>query len=169
MMPNNELASYAHSIETRFDELARCVEQLDARTLNWRPPYGDANSIAVIATHAAGNARAWIIGIVSGEDISRDRASEFAVKSANGATLAASLRAQTAELTAAITALDPARLDVRLTPRRELWGAGEPYELSVRDSILHVIEHASLHLGHLHVTRDATATARAATAVQSDE
>ncbi|MDP9238575.1 MAG: DUF664 domain-containing protein [Chloroflexota bacterium] len=41
----------------------------------------------------------------------------------------------------------------RLTPSAELWGEGAPHEITLRDALLHVIEHASLHLGHLELTR----------------
>jgi hypothetical protein len=39
-------------------------------------------------------------------------------------------------------------------PSQELWGEGPPREISVRDAIVQVIEHLSLHLGHMQVTRD---------------
>jgi hypothetical protein len=42
---------------------------------------------------------------------------------------------------------------LRLTPPQELWGEGPPRELSIRDAIIQVIEHASLHVGHMDVVR----------------
>ena len=55
---------------------------------------------------------------------------------------------------AALEKLTAADLERRLVPSKELWGEHEPHEISVRYALLQVIEHASLHLGHLHVTRD---------------
>ena len=60
-------------------------------------------------------------------------------------------------MAAALATLDPARLEVRLIPAQELWGEGPPREISVRDPIIQVIEHASLHLGHLDMLLDVMA------------
>ena len=58
------------------------------------------------------------------------------------------------KMKAALEGLTSPALDRRLVPAKELWGEHEPHEISVRYALLQVIEHASLHLGHLHVTRD---------------
>ena len=58
------------------------------------------------------------------------------------------------EIDAALSALASSDLDRRLVPSRVLWGEGEPAEISVRDALLHVVEHAALHLGQLQITRD---------------
>ena len=44
-------------------------------------------------------------------------------------------------------------LDERYTPPKELWGESEPYEIMRRDGLAHMLEHAGLHLGHVHLTR----------------
>ena len=54
----------------------------------------------------------------------------------------------------ALAALSPSDLDRRLVPLPMYWGEGEPYEISIREALLHVVEHASLHLGQLQLTRD---------------
>jgi uncharacterized damage-inducible protein DinB len=151
---NSEITSYAESLEGRLARIADIVRGLSADDLNWRPPVAAPNSVWIIATHTIGNARAWILGIVCGEDRHRDRPSEFVSTGSDGAALAAEIARAAADVRAALETLDPDRLDIRHLPPAELWGEGTPYELSVRDSILHVIEHASLHLGHLHMTMD---------------
>ena len=45
-------------------------------------------------------------------------------------------------------------LEKRLAPSQELWGESEVGEISVRQALIEVIEHASIHLGELHVTRE---------------
>ena len=59
-----------------------------------------------------------------------------------------------AEMAEAIEALTPADLDRHFVPGKELWGENEPRDISVRSALVQVVEHASLHLGHLHLTRD---------------
>jgi hypothetical protein len=151
---NSELAAYEESIRDRIGQIRACVDGLTAEHLNWRPNFGGANSIWALAEHALGNARAWIVGIAAGNEIGRDRPGEFASSGVDSASLAADIDGIAARVIAALRDIDPARLDVRLTPAQELWGEGPPHEISVRDAIVQVIEHLSLHLGHMHVTRD---------------
>jgi uncharacterized damage-inducible protein DinB len=58
------------------------------------------------------------------------------------------------EIGEAMAGLDPSTLDDRFVPRHELWGEGEPHEISRREALAHVLEHASMHLGQIHLTRD---------------
>lgn len=156
---NTELEACIQSIRTRFEQMAEIVEGMSAAQLNAQPPIAGANSAWVLAVHTAGNARAWIHGIACGSPVRRDRPAEFTSTGDDAQRLAADLRRTAQEIDEALSALDPARLDVRRVPSKELWGEGEPREISVRAAILQVIEHASLHLGHLQMTRDLAARA----------
>ena len=151
---NPEIAAYSESIRDRITLVYTAVEGLDERRLNWRPPFEGANSAAAIATHAMGNAHAWVLGIACGRSVGRDRPGEFATSADTAAELALRGRSLCGEIEAALHELPPARLEVRLVPSQELWGEGPAREISVRDALVQAVEHASLHLGHLHVTRD---------------
>jgi hypothetical protein len=134
---------------------------VSAAQLNVRPAAaGNANSAWVLAVHALGNARAWVLGIACGKEMGRDRPAEFASSGDDVAELRAAVAAFSREMHAALPALSRADLDCRLVPPAELWGEGEPKEITVREALLHVVEHASLHLGHIEITRD-LATAKA--------
>jgi hypothetical protein len=98
-----------------------------------------------------------VLGIACDDGRRRDRPAEFAARGDDGAALAAEIERASAEIAAALEALDPARLDVVLTPPQDLFGEGPTHELSVRDAIIQVIEHASLHLGHLDMLIDVMA------------
>jgi hypothetical protein len=100
-----------------------------------------------------GNARSWILGIACGADMRRDRPSEFASQGTHASILVDALERTSGDISAALRDLDPARLDLRLLPPQDLFGEGPTHELSVRDAIIQVIEHASLHLGHMDVVR----------------
>ena len=151
---NAEIAAYDESIAERIGLIRGCVGSMTAAQVNWRPPFAGANSAWALAEHALGNARAWIIGIAAGNDIGRDRPGEFASSGDDIAALLAKIDAIAGDVLAALRAIEAARLDVRFVPSGELWGEGPPHEVSVRDAIIQVIEHLSLHLGHMHVTRD---------------
>lgn len=150
----NEIGMYISELESLLDRLCRIAEGLDGAQLNWRPPSDGANSIYVITAHTLGNARAFILGIACGQPIERDRPAEFRASGRDAAALVAKLRRLSHEIAAALASLSPADLERRLVPAASLWGEGEPHEISVREAILHVVEHASIHLGQLQLTRD---------------
>jgi len=129
---NNELTAYAESLRGRLELVIAAVRGLDAAQLNWRPPVDGANSVWVLATHTAGNARAWILGIACGRDLGRDRPAEFASSGDDAAQLIASIDRTIVDVGAALRDLDPSRLDVRLVPAQELWGEGAARDLGAR-------------------------------------
>ena len=150
---NAEVAAYEESISERIELIRGCVAAMTPAESN-RQPFDGANSAWALAEHALGNARAWIIGIAAGRAIGRDRAGEFSSSGTEIATLLATIDSIADEALSALRGINPARLDLRLVPSQELWGEGPPREISVRDAIVQVIEHLSLHLGHLQLTRD---------------
>lgn len=151
---NPEIALYASELERILDKLCASVQGLSEAQLNWRPPAPDANSIFVIATHLLGNAESWVLGIACGQPITRDRAAEFRAAGADAAPLVARARELWGRLQPALAALPPETLgDMRPSPQ-SLWGAGRAEPVTGRQALVHVIEHASNHLGHIDVTRD---------------
>ena len=150
----NEMAVYTSQLKSLLDRLCEVAQGLDEAQLNRRPPIDGANSVYVIATHTLGNARAWVLGIACGRPMERDRLAEFRASGRDASALVAEAQRLSSEIEAALAALSPSDLEQRLVPVASLWGEGEPREISRREAILHVIEHASLHLGHLQMTRD---------------
>ncbi len=148
-----EIEAYSRQIRSLLDRVCALLEGLSETQMNWRPPVDGANSAYVIAAHTLGNARVWVLGIACGQAMGRDRPAEFRAGGSHADLLAAT-RGLSGEIKAALAALPPSALERRLTPSQELWGEGEVYEISVRQALIDVIEHASIHLGELHVTRD---------------
>ncbi len=148
-----EIEAYSRQIRSLLERIWACLEGLSEPQLNRRPTIEGANSAYVIAAHTLGNARTWVLGIACGQPIGRDRPAEFRA-SGSYAELATATRELSAEIAAALAALAPSALDRRFVPSQELWGEGEPYEISVRQALIDVVEHASIHLGQLHITRD---------------
>ncbi len=155
----NEMIAYDASIRDRITRIRALVETMTPAQANWRPPFGETNSVWALAEHALGNARAWIIGIAAGNEIGRDRPGEFTSAGEHVASLVSKIDRMAADVTQALSGIEPARLDVRLLPAQELWGEGQPHDISVRDAIVQVIEHLSLHLGHMQMTRDVAISA----------
>jgi hypothetical protein len=151
---NDELAAFQHSTDRRLREMCDILDALTPAQMNFRPGIPGANSAWVLATHTLGNARAWVLGIACRLDVGRDRAAEFASSGDDATAFRRDVEAFSGEMTAALAMLSSVDLDRRGVPPAELWGEGTPREISARDALLQVVEHASLHLGHLHVTRD---------------
>ena len=148
-----EIETYSKYIRKQIADMQVALRGLNEEQLNRRLDVPGANSGYVIATHVFGNARAWVLGIVCGQTLRRDRPGEFASRGTYG-ELTQPAHALSADIEKALAALEPTRLDERLVPSQELWGEGEPYEVSRREALAHVLEHASMHLGQIQLTRD---------------
>ncbi len=94
-----------------------------------------------------------MLGIVCEQPLRRDRPGEFA-SSGTYEELGKAACALSGEIDAALAALDTSTLDDRFVPVQELWGEGAPHEMSRREALAHVLEHASMHLGQIQVTTD---------------
>ncbi len=150
---DSEIEMYSRWIRSLSKRVVASLEGLSEAQMNWRPPMEGANSAYVIAAHTLGNARTWVLGIACGQSIQRDRPAEF--RSGGSYTeIVDETRALSAEIETALAGLPASALERRKVPSQELWGEGEPYEMSVRQALIAVIEHASIHLGQLHITRD---------------
>ena len=149
-----EIESLSRQIRSILERVTACLEGLSEAQLNWKPPIDGGNSVYVIATHTLGNARAFVLGIACGQPLERDRPAEFRASGRDAADLVAQGRRLSNDIEAALARLSPSDLNRRLLPPQSLWGEGQAQEISVREAILHVVEHASIHLGQLQITRD---------------
>jgi uncharacterized damage-inducible protein DinB len=151
---NPEIETYSKYIRKQIEDILEALKGLSDGQLNQRPDVPGANSGFVIATHVLGNARAWVLGIACGQPLRRDRAAEFASRGTYE-ELAKAAAGLSAEISGALKKLDPSTLSDRFVPSQELWGEGfEPNEIARREAFAHVLEHASMHLGQIHLTRD---------------
>jgi uncharacterized damage-inducible protein DinB len=146
--------TYLIEINKLLDRLCGAIENLTEDQLNYKPPFPEANSVFVIATHTLGNAEAWVLGIACGRPIDRDRAAEFRSSGADAKPLIERARDLSRQFDEGLAALPDEALDVRREVSQSHWGAGETHDVSPREALLHVIEHAANHLGHIEVTRD---------------
>jgi len=150
----SELATYGRELRWILDQIAASVQGLTAAQLNWRPATGSANSAYAIVSHVLSSTRVYALGFGCGHAVQRDRDAEFAAAGTDSEVLITRLRQLATEIATALAGLRPSALDLRLTPPRELWGTGEPVEISRRDALVESIRHAGVHLGELRLTRD---------------
>ncbi len=146
MLP--EIQAYLNLIEDLRTQVAKLVTGLPADALNWRPVEGEGhhatNSLAVMAAHVAGGEHFWIGEIIGGLPSTRNREAEFAAAVESDAPLLAWLEQVGTETRALLPTFSAEQLDRIFTHNN--------YNFTGRWAILHVIEHASLHLGHMQIT-----------------
>jgi uncharacterized damage-inducible protein DinB len=148
---NPEIDIYSRYIREKIAQLHAAVDGLSEDDLNRAPDLPGANSPYVLVTHTLGNIRAWVLGITCGQDLRRDRPAEFRSHGTYD-ELGVAARSLSAEVEAALQKLDPMTLGDHFTPTQELWGEGTPTEFERRACLAHVLEHAGIHLGHVHMT-----------------
>ena len=149
-----EIATYARELRWILEQIVAAVEGLTPAQLAWRPSTGDANSPSAIISHVVGSTRVYVLGFGCGRPVARDRRAEFAASGADTTGLVAGVRQLSAEIESALASLPPGSLDRRIRPPQELWGTGDPREISAREAFVEGIRHAALHLGELRLTRD---------------
>ena len=143
-----EAAAYLERIEDLRGQIASIIKMLPQESLNWRPDESSEdhamNSIAVLATHAAGAEHFWIGEVVGKLPPTRNRDAEFETVVADTAVLLQKLEAVGQQTRTILQNLTQEDLDgTRLARDREV---------PVRWGILHVIDHTALHLGHIQIT-----------------
>jgi len=122
---------------------------------------GMPNSGGTLARHCAGNVRHYVGHVLGGSGYVRDREAEFSARSVPRRDLDDALSAADREATAALTRLDPARLDA---PWPGPLPEGVAY--SARTFLQHLTSHLAYHLGQLDYHRRAvTGDARSAGAM----
>ncbi len=117
------------------------VSPLEHGVVWWRANES-SNSIGNLLVHLAGNIRQWIVGGVGGQDVPRDRASEFSMRDGDDAErLIVNLETVTREADRVLAGLDPNHLD------REVVIQGR--STTILAAVYHVVEHFSMHTGQI--------------------
>jgi uncharacterized damage-inducible protein DinB len=144
----SELDNYLSRIDDLRAQVRAVIADLPVEALNWRPIEASAehaaNSLAVLAAHVAGAEHFWITEVIGSRSATRDRDAEFTTVAADAAGLCQRLDEVAAETHQVFAGLTPSALK----GTREIRGR----TVDVRWGILHVIEHAALHLGHMQLT-----------------
>ena len=144
----SEVDNYLTRIEDLRGQVSSLLAELPSEALNWRPieSAGDhaTNSLASLAAHIAGAEHFWIGEVVGGQPKTRDRDAEFATVAFRVPELIHRLAGVAAETRQVFSTLSgPA-----LNGTRQVQGR----IVVVRWCLLHVVDHTSLHLGHMQIT-----------------
>ncbi len=132
-------------LERIHNNILNAVEGLSQPALDWEPG-PDMNSIAVLIYHLTGAERFWIGDVVDQTSSGRDRDAEFRVKNIGQDTLKSRLDESLGYVRQALEKLSLANL-------AETRAARDGEIVTVAWALLHAVEHSSLHLGHIELTR----------------
>jgi len=154
----DEIEAYARELSWVLHQICVSLDGLTAVQLNWRPSTA-ANSAYAIASHVIGSTTVYALGFGCGQDVTRDRAAEFTASGTDASRLIVAIRQLQRKLGDALGSLRVPALDERILPPPDLWGTGEPREISRREALVESIRHGALHLGELRLTRDLAAKA----------
>ena len=149
-----EIVAFATPICTAIERILRCLEGQDAQGLNWRPPAEATNSLYALAFHAMGSAEGFILGLLGGEQIVRDRDAEFLASGDSAEPLSARWASLRPRLRSALDTMPPAMLDETFTHPRIGTMTGRAF-------LILVAQHMAEHAGHAELTRDLLNASRA--------
>jgi uncharacterized damage-inducible protein DinB len=136
---------YLVVLEKCHGNILGAVEGLSGPALDWQPGT-EMNSIAVLIYHLSGAERFWIGDVVDQTPSGRDREAEFKVQNIGLEVLQRRLDESLDYVRSVVGKLSLANLpETRLTP--------DGRTFSVAWVLLHIMEHSSLHLGHIEMTR----------------
>jgi uncharacterized damage-inducible protein DinB len=141
---------YLHRLTDLHQDILTAIQGLPVEALDWTPiqqSNTEMNSINVLVTHICGSERYWIGEIACGDASYRVRAEEFKVGGLNSADLSTKIIAATkyAESSLQTLSMDDLPLVKPQPPD------GKP--VTVGWALLHALEHAAIHLGHIQITR----------------
>jgi uncharacterized damage-inducible protein DinB len=131
----------ADKLEQLHSRIQDCLARLTPEQI-WTRNSENENAVGNLVLHLSGNVRQWIGSGIAGLPDNRHRDSEFDARGGMApAELAELLKTRVADAVATIRAVPAARLTERLT--------NQGYDVTVLESIAHVVEHFSMHTGQI--------------------
>jgi uncharacterized damage-inducible protein DinB len=146
----------AVQIASVLDKIERGVlvelQDLSDEDLNRPLTLPETNTLFALATHLVGAGEFWVLVLAGGRNIPRDRPAEFRA-SGSLSNLTARYERWIADVHEVLDTLTPDQMERRIdvSPYRSAPSASE--EVSVREALLHAVEHSALHLGQIQITR----------------
>ena len=137
---------YLNLLQDCHNGILEALEGLPPTALDWTPGH-DMNSISVLVFHLTGAERFWIGDVAAQDPTERDRDAEFRVHDVEMDVLKKRL-ANNLEYSRNV--LDKMEIQDLETTRLS---ARDGREFTVAWALLHALEHATVHLGQIQLTR----------------
>ncbi len=150
-MPNE-----AHAIAAVLDAIGRDVitqlEGIPDELLNKPLELPETNTLFALATHLVGAGEFWVLALAGGWKIERDRLAEFHA-TGTGADLLARYERWLENVHKVLDTLPDSAMAQPADPPAHFRARMQERSFTVRDCLLHAVEHSALHQGHIQLTR----------------
>ncbi len=149
-----EAKTLADFIERIARDLLAQLAGISDELLNRPTPIPDSNTLYGVATHTVGMGEFWVLALVGGWPIARNRSLEFRA-SGTSAELIARFERWIKHVHQVLDDLPASKLDEPVYPPAEFLSTGgfaDSQSMTARDCLLHVVEHSATHLGHIQLT-----------------
>jgi uncharacterized damage-inducible protein DinB len=137
---------YINLLQERHSDILEALEGLPSAALDWTPG-PDMNSISVLVFHLTGAERYWIGDVAAQDPSERDRDAEFRVHDVEMDVLKKRLADNLEYARNTLSKFTLQDLETTRISARD----GHPF--TVAWVLMHALEHATLHLGQIQITR----------------
>jgi uncharacterized damage-inducible protein DinB len=149
-MTDHVLESARELVGDSLEELNASIEGLPIEALNWRPT-DDANSVAVIATHALGASRVWLRMAMGLPLPERDLDAEFRASAPDADEFGRFVQRMSDDCIEALQSADEVDwASMRQTQDR---GGDAPPEVAAAYALIHATEHLRGHVDQVALMR----------------
>jgi uncharacterized damage-inducible protein DinB len=150
---SDETTQIASVLDYLGHQVLAQLQDLSDEELNRPLTLPETNTLYALATHMVGAGEFWVLAVAGGRTIPRDRPAEFRA-TGSYSDLTARYERWLAGVHEVLDALVPARMEERVDVNRyRSVPLASAQEVSVREALLHALEHSALHLGHIQLTR----------------
>lgn len=147
----SEGSSFATVIERIARDVLAALDGISDELLNRPLPLPDTMTLAALATHLVGAGEWWVLATAGNRTVERNRPAEFSA-AGTVASLAARYEQWIASAHAVLDRLPAAEME-RVVEPGDYRGSLGNQTMTVRDCLLHAVEHSAGHLGHIQLTR----------------
>lgn len=129
-------------------------EGITPQDLNRELTLPESNTLFALATHLVGAGEFWVLVLVGKYDIPRNRPTEF-FATGRLEDLQTRYERWIEGVHAVLDTFPDERLDERAEPPAgyHTFSASRRERTTMRNALLHAVEHSALHLGHIQLTR----------------
>lgn len=150
-----QLRPFVQTLQRLHDDIFGIVTPLTEQEVNWAHPQL-SNTIGILLRHTAGSERYWIVQVVGGRTVARDRDAEFGREPLAKDAVVADLRAAYEEARGVLESLQA----VDLTRTVEFGYRDERRTEAASWALLHSLAHTAYHLGQIQLYKKMTAAPR---------
>jgi uncharacterized damage-inducible protein DinB len=146
----NEASNVASLLDYIGHDVIEQLRSVPEPLLNQPLALPETNTLFALATHLVGAGEFWVLVHVGGRTIARDRAAEFHA-TGTMAELVARYERWIADTHEVLESLPDEEME-RVVSARTTWFRHFNRPPTVRDCLLHAVEHSALHQGHIQLT-----------------